>query len=79
MPRVNLYKKKYLQSDLSEWIIGRMSSLGLKQEDMGTLLGITQQGFGYRGRKGLFDNTQLYIIFKELKATDEEILRFMKM
>lgn len=78
MPRVAINKKKYLQTDLREWIKGRMDSLGIKQEHMGELLGITQQGFGYRWRNGKFDNTQLYVIFKELKASDDEILRLMK-
>lgn len=79
MPRVPLNKKKYLQTDLREWMDGRMSVLGKTQEDMGSAIGITQQAFGSRWRKGLFTNMQLYIIFKELKATDEEILRLMKM
>lgn len=79
MPRVAINKKKYLQTDLREWIKGRMYSLGKNQEYMGQLLGISQQGFGYRCRSGKFDNTQLYVIFKELKASDAEILRLMKM
>ncbi len=79
MPRVTINKKKYLQTDLREWIKGRMDTLGLKQRHMGELLNITSQAFGCRCRKGKFDNTQLYIIFKELKATDEEILRLMKL
>ena len=70
MPRVAIKKKDYLQTDLREWMNGRMKSLGKTQAHMGELLHITQQGFG---------NVQLYVIFKELQATDEEILKLMKM
>jgi hypothetical protein len=77
MPRVSLNKKKYLQTDLREWMKGRMDSLGKTQAYMGEKLNITQQAFGHRLRNGVFDNTQLYVIFKELEATGEEILRLM--
>lgn len=79
MPRVSINKNKYLQKDLQEWIIGRMYTLGKNQEYMGERLNLTQQTFGYRLRNSSFTNTQLPIIFKELEATDEEILRLMKL
>lgn len=79
MPRVSINKKKYLKADLREWIIGRMKSLNLTQEDMSNLMNITQQAFGHRLREGNFKNDQLYVIFDKLQATDEEILRLMKL
>lgn len=79
MPRVSINKKKYLKTDLREWIIGRMKTLKLTQEDMSNLMNITQQAFGYRLREGSFKNDQLYVIFDKLQATDEEILRLMKL
>jgi len=79
MPRVAINKKKYLQTDLSEWMIGRMASLKKNQEYMGEKINISQQAFGRRLMKGHFDNVQLYVIFKELEATDAEILRLMKL
>ena len=79
MPRVSINKKKYLKTDLREWIIGRMKSLNLTQEDMSQMMNITQQAFGYRLREGNFKNDQLYVIFDKLQATDEEILRLMKL
>ena len=79
MPRVTLSKKKYLQADLREWMRGRMDRLGKNQEYMGKKLGITQQAFGRRLREGHFDNVQLYVIFRELEATDDKILQLMKM
>ncbi len=79
MPRVSINKKKYLQTDLREWMLGRMDTLGKNQEYMGKKLNITQQAFGRRLREGHFDNVQLYVIFKELEATDDKILQLMKM
>ncbi|MCI9095505.1 MAG: hypothetical protein HFI95_04725 [Lachnospiraceae bacterium] len=79
MPRVSINKKKYLKTDLREWIIGRMKSLNLTQEDMSQMMNITQQAFGYRLREGNFKSDQLYVIFNRLQATDEEILRLMKL
>ncbi len=79
MPRVTLNKKKYLQTDLREWMLGRMNTLKKNQNYMGEKLGITQQAFSRRLREGNFDNIQLYVIFKELEAEDSTILRLMRM
>lgn len=79
MPRVAINKNKYLQRDLREWIKGRMDTLGKNQAYMGEKLNLSQQTFGYRLRNSIFTNAQLPIIFKELEATDEEILRLMKL
>lgn len=78
MPRVAINKEKYLQTDLREWMKGRMDTLGINQEYMGKRLNMTQQAFSSRLRAGKFNNTQLYVIFRELEATGEEILRLMK-
>lgn len=79
MPRVAINKKKYLQTDLREWMKGRMDTLGKNQTYMGEKLNMSQQAFGKRLRNGHFDNVQLYVIFKELEATDEKILQLMKL
>ena len=73
MPRVAINKKKYLQTDLREWMKGRMDTLGKNQAYMGEKLSMSQQSFGKRLRNGNFNNVQLYVIFKELEATDEKI------
>lgn len=78
MPRVSINKKKYLQADLREWIKGRMDRLEKTQADMGERLGISQQAFGKRLRESNFNNNQLYVIFRELEATDKDIIRLMK-
>ena len=79
MPRVAINKKKYLQTDLQEWMKGRMDTLGKNQAYMGEKLSMSQQSFGKRLRNGNFNNVQLYVIFKELEATDEKILQLMKL
>lgn len=79
MPRVAINKKKYLQTDLREWMKGRMDTLGKNQAYMGEKLSMSQQSFGKRLRNGNFNNVQLYVIFKELEAMDEKILQLMKL
>lgn len=79
MPRVEINKKKYLHTDLREWIVGRMRTLHRTQADMGNLVGLSQPAFKNRLDKSMFEYGQLLEIFKALQATDEEILRLMKL
>lgn len=79
MPRIKELKKDYMLKDMREWMIGRMKSLGIKQCDMADMLGISQPAFGQRLRTSNFRTDQLIDIFKRLQATDEEILRFIKL
>lgn len=79
MPRVRFYKKNYMAKDLKEFIIGRMSTLGLTQEQMGKEINISQSSFSQRLNKSLFSYGDLLTLFKKLNATDEEILRLMKL
>jgi len=84
MPRVAINKKKYMCRDLYAWIVGKMSLFGMNQTDFGELLGITQPS-AYERIKGLKEgkdtlkSIELAVIFKKFEATDEEILRFMKL
>lgn len=79
MPRVAAYRKKYLNADLREWIVGRMNSCKKTHLSMGELLGISQPAFSRRLKNSNFEYAQLLEIFKELNATDEEILKLMKL
>ncbi len=79
MPRCSLNRKKYKVSDLSKWLIGKMYELKMTQADMAELIGISQPAFSNRMKKGIFSYAELLIILDKLKATDEEILRLMKM
>ena len=75
-------KDKYSTACLLEFIEGRRKTLNKKQSDLGAVLGMTQQAFGYRMNSqkgnGNFEFLHLVKLFKELEATDEEILRIMK-
>ena len=79
MPRVAIKKKDYMISDLSQWIVGRMYAKKLRQQDMAEMIGITQSAFCKRLQKGLFTYGELLSILQCLEATDEEILRMMKL
>lgn len=79
MPRVAIKKKEYKISDFCEWMVGRMFKLNLTQGDMGEAIGISQPAFSERIKKGLFSYEELLVLFPKLQATDEEILKFMKM
>ena len=91
MPRVALsaeQKKVYKVKDLAGWIYGKMHSKGLKQEDLAKELHITQSAFSARlnpktyeknKRADPFKYGELLILFKILEATDEEILRLMRL
>lgn len=79
MPRVAINKQKYLLTDLRAWISDQMRDSKKSQSYMGEMLGIKQQAFQRRLKKSNFTAAQLHIIFKELEATDEEILRYMKL
>ena len=79
MPRVALKRKDYMVSDLPGWIIGRMHVLKLKQTEVARELGITQSALSHRlkpqdGKEPSdpFSYGDLLILFKILKATDEE-------
>lgn len=84
MPRVAINKKKYMCQDLHEWISGKMSRFEMNQTEFGKLLGITQPS-AYERLKGLKEgkdtlkSIELAVIFKKFEATDEEILKFMKL
>ncbi|MGN0352430.1 MAG: hypothetical protein ACI4ES_12325 [Roseburia sp.] len=79
MPRVAIKKKDYKVSDFSKWLVAKMYEQKLTQADMGKLIGITQPAFCNRLEKGLFSYSDMLTLFKELKASDAEILTLMKM
>ena len=79
MPRVSIKKKDYMISDLSKWIVGKMYETKVRQRDMAELLGITQPAFCKKLKSSYFTYGELLSILKTLEATDEEILRLMKL
>lgn len=79
IPRVQLNRKKYMMKDLSEFITGRMKTQKLTQAQMGQEINLSQPAFNNRLKKGFFSYPELLTILKVLNATDEEILRLMKL
>lgn len=85
MPRVTLNKKKYMLQDMAGWIAKKMFLKGMKQEDLGNILGISQPAVykrlkgGKEEGKDNFSAGDMMTLFKELEATDEEILAMMKL
>lgn len=79
MPRVSINKKKYMLSDFSEWVVGRMKKMGYTQKQMGEKIGVGQSSYSEKLNKNNFSLSDAMTIMKELCATDEEILRLMKL
>lgn len=79
MPRVAIKKKDYMISDLSKWIVGKMYAMKVRQRDMAELLEITQPAFCKKLKGSYFTYGELLSVLKKLEATDEEILRLMKL
>ena len=81
MPRIALNKKKYMIADLPGWIVGRMHKKKLRQTDLAKKIGITQPAFSIRLSNDVdsFSYGDLLTLFKELEATDEEILKLMRL
>lgn len=78
MPRVILTREARKVCDFSNWIIGKMYEKKKNQEYLASVLGITQPAFSVKLKKGNFKHSETLMILKELEATDEDILRMMK-
>lgn len=84
MPRVTINRKKYMLQDLYIWIKGKMSLFDMNQTDLGMMWWISQAAAsarlkGLKNGKDTLKHNDLAVIFKQFEATDEEILRFMKL
>ena len=80
MPRVlplSAIERKKLA--LSKWIKGKKASEDVTNGMIGEKLGMTGQAVGQKNKKSQYDYGELLILFKELKATEEEILQLMKL
>lgn len=82
-PRGFCYDKDQFSKDkLIEFIDGRKRRLKKNQAQLGEVLGMTQQAFGYHTNRDKgnanFEFIHLVKLFKELNASDEEILWLMK-
>ena len=66
-------------TDLSKWIVGKMYEMKLRQSDLAEMIGVSQPAFCQRLKKGMFSYEDLLTLLKNLNATDEEILKMMKL
>lgn len=86
MPRVPLsanQKKVYKLKDLYAWIEGKRSIKDITQADMGKVLDVSQTAvsarlLGLKRGKDSLKCGELMLLFKELEASDDEILKFIK-
>lgn len=78
MPRVALKKREYQALDFIKWLESEMWDRGIKQEDMGNLLGISQQAFSKRVEKRQFDVKEIMLIFHEFDTPPEKIGQLLK-
>lgn len=78
MPRVTLKKREYAEKDFIKWLKSEMEDRGIKQEDMGKLLGISQQAFSARVKKRQFNIKEVMIIFHEFDTPTDEIGHLLK-
>lgn len=80
MPKVlPLSSTERKKEEFKKWIKGKKSAEDITQEMIGKKIGITQQAAGQKMRNSQYTYTDLLILFKTVNATDEEILRLMKL
>lgn len=80
MPRVlplgEIERKK---ATFAKWIKTKKAAEDVTNGMIGTKLGMTGQAVGQKNKKSQYEFSELLILFRELKASDEEILQLMKL
>lgn len=85
MPRVPIKKKEYMIKDFTGWVLQKARMRGLWQKDIAKILNIAPSSFSTRVTKcieegqNIFSFEEAIVLLKEFEATDEEILRLMKL
>lgn len=80
MPKVlPLGKTERKKEEFRKWIKGKRSAESVTEEMLGKKLGISQQAAGQKMRKSQYTYTDLLILFQAVNATEEEILKMMKL
>ena len=80
MPKISFdaYERKI--NGFCKWLRGKKAEEDLTNKALGAALGVTNSAVSYKLRgKSIITYKDLLVFFKEVKASDEEILRFMKM
>lgn len=80
MPRVSIKKKQYNSADFCAWIYAKLKMNRNTLTELADYIGVTRMTVYNKisKREADFNYQQLMDIFKFCKASDEEILRFMK-
>ena len=79
MPRVSIKKKDYMAQDFGDWVRCRLRRIHRSQQSLADVLGISQPALNRRLNNGKFYYSEMLVIFKELAATDEDILKFLRL
>ena len=78
MPRVRIKNKEYKLKDFSAWLIGQMAIRGMRQTDLGELLGMTQQMISQKLKKQSFTVAELMTIVHEFDVSADELEHLLK-
>lgn len=73
MPRVIMSQTRYMKSDFVKWLNKEMYLNHITQEQMGTVLGITRQGFQKKLSSCNFSFEELVEIFQFFKTSQETV------
>ena len=79
MPRIKAKSKTYRMTDMEAFILRRTKELHITQKDLAEKLGGTQASLNYRIKNGALKHSDVLTILKELQASDEDILKLMKL
>ena len=80
MPKVlPLSRTERKKKEFEKWIRGKRSAERVTLEKLGEEMGITQQAAGAKIRKSQYSFEDLLVLFQSVNATDEEILKMMRL
>lgn len=80
MPKVKpLSPIEQKKLELKKYVKGKMAAEDIYQKDVGAALGVTQQAAGAKINSSSFSVVDLWKLFKMIGATDEEIIKIMKL
>lgn len=75
LPLSAIERKK---QEFTKWIRGKRAEEGVSQAALGQAWNVSQAGACIKVKTGNMSYSDLVIMFRELHATDEEILKVMK-
>lgn len=83
MARINLGVDQKVHSktkDFCKWVKGRMAEMDESMSLLASYIGITKQCLSYHLKNSVpFDQEQMIKIFRYLQASDEDILKWMRL